>query len=110
MVVGERLAPVPIPDAWRQRVGTYEINNLGDEEAYTDHIRLSYQEGFLVVSARGRKPTPFELTCALAPISDTEALVMGLGAGGGETVEVFQQAGEEVLGYSGYMLKRTSTN
>ncbi len=109
MVVGERLIPVPIPPAWLQRVGTYEITNLEDEEKYTDQIRLSYQEGFLVVSTRVTKPTPFELTYALDPISDTEATVMGIGPWGGETLEVIRQSGEELGRFSGYLLKRTST-
>ncbi|MEK6802177.1 MAG: hypothetical protein AABZ34_05880 [Nitrospirota bacterium] len=109
MVVGERIHPVPIPSAWHHRVGSYEIIDLGEEEALLDRLRLSIQDGFLVLTGRFTKPTPFEFIHALEPLSDTEAIVMGLGLGGGETFDVLQEAGEEGYRYSGYRLKRTST-
>ena len=49
---------------------------------------------------RFTKPTPFEFTHALEPLSDTEAIVMGLGLGGGVTFEVIPRAGEEIVRYS----------
>lgn len=109
MVVGERIHPVPIPPAWLHRVGRYEIMDLPEEEASVDRLRLSVQDEFLVVTGRLTKPKPVEFTLALKPLSDTEALVMGLGFGTGETLQVIQQSGEEIGRYSGYRLKRTST-
>lgn len=109
MVVGERIRPVPIPSSWHQRVGSYDIIDPGKEEALLDRLRLSVQDDFLVMTGRFTKPTPFEFTHALEPLSDTEAIVMGLGMGAGETVEVLQEAGEEIVRYSGYRLRRTST-
>lgn len=109
MVVGERIKPVPIPPAWLRRVGRYEIIDLPEEEASVDRLRLSVQDEFLVVTGRVTKPTPVEFTLALEPLSDTEAVVMGLGFGAGETLEVIPEPGEEFGYYSGYRLKRTST-
>ena len=109
MVVGERIRPVPIPSAWLRRVGHYEIMDLPAEEVSLDRLRLSVQDEFLVVTGRFTKPKPVEFTLALKPLSDTEAVVMGLGFGSGETLEVIQQSGEEFGQFSGYRLKRTST-
>ncbi len=108
MVVGMRIHPVPIPSAWRQRVGRYDILDLPEDEVFVDQLRLSVQDEFLVVTGRFTKPKPVEFTLALEPLSDTEAVVMGLGFGHGETLEVFHQSGEEFGRYSGYRLKRTS--
>lgn len=108
MVMGERIAPVPISPRWLRRVGTYDMIDVGEEGALLDRLRVSVQDGFLVLTGRFIKPTAFEFTHALAPLSDTEAVVMGFGFAAGETVEVVQQAGEEVLQYSGYQLKRIS--
>lgn len=108
MVVGERIHPVPIPSAWLRRVGHYEIMDLPAEEVIVDQLRLSVQDEFLVVTGRITKPKPFEFTFALEPLSDTEAIVTGLGVGAGETLEVIHQSGEEFGQFSGYRLKRTS--
>lgn len=109
MVVGERIHPVPIPPAWLRRVGHYEIMGLPEEEVSLDRLRLSVQDEFLVVTGRVTKPKPVEFTLALKPLSDTEAIVMGLGFGTGETLEVIHQSGEEFGQFSGYRFKRTST-
>lgn len=108
MVAGERIHPVPIPPAWLRRLGRYEIMNLPEEEIFIDRLRLSVQDEFLVVTGRITKPTPVEFTLALEPLSDTEAVVMGLGFGTGETLEVIHERNEEFAYYSGYRLKRTS--
>lgn len=110
LVVGTRIHPVPIPPAWRQRVGRYEILDLPEDEVFVDRLRLSVQDEFLVVTGRVTKPKPVEFAFALEPLSDTEAVVMGLGFGSGETVEVLPQAGEETLTYSGHKLKKISKN
>lgn len=109
MVMGERIRPVPIPSAWLRRVGRYEITGLPEEEALVDRLRLSVQDEFLVVTGRFTKPKPVEFNLALEPLSDTEAVVRGVGFGTGETLEVIQRSGEEFGRYAGYVLKRTST-
>ncbi len=109
MVMGERIHPVPIPSAWLRRVGRYEIIDLPAEEVIVDQLRLSVQDEFLVVTGRITRPKPVEFTFALEPLSDTEAVVTGLGVGAGETLEVIHQSGEEFGQFSGYKLKRTST-
>ncbi len=108
MVVGARIHPVPIPSAWLRRVGNYDIIDLPEEAAFVDRLRLSVKDEFLVVTGRFTKPKPVEFTFALNPLSDTEAVVMGVGFGAGETLDVIQQSDEEFGRYAGYILKRTS--
>ncbi len=110
MLVGERISATPIPAAWLRRLGTYEIVNLGEDLPYLQRIRLSAQDGLLVMSRRVTRPEPLEMSHALAPVSETEAAVRGIGFGLGETIEVIQEGGEERVRYAGYVLKRTSTN
>ena len=108
IVVGERISTVPIPPEWLRRLGTYEIVNLADNVTFLDRIRLSHRDGFLVLVCRYITPETVEVTHALAPWSATEVTVMGVGGGGGETIEVIQEMREERLRYAGYVLKRTS--
>ena len=58
MVVGERIHPVPIPFSWLRRVGSYDIIDVGQEETLLDRLRLTVQDGFLVLNGRFTKPTP----------------------------------------------------
>jgi len=58
MVVGERIHPVPIPFSWLRRVGRYDIIDVGQEETLLDRLRLTVQDGFLVLNGRFTKPTP----------------------------------------------------
>ncbi len=106
MLVGERLGATPIPAAWLRSVGTYEIIHLGEDLPYLQRIRLSVHDGFLVMSRRVTRPEPLEMSHALAPVSETEATVRGVGFGLGETIDVVHEGGEERLRYAGYVLKR----
>lgn len=109
MLVGERIGATPIPAAWLRRVGTYEIVNLGEDLPYLERIRLSAHDGFLVMSRRVTRPEPLEMSHAVLPVSETEAIVRGIGFGLGETIDVVHEGGEERLRYAGYVLRRTSS-
>ena len=106
-LAGERLQPGPIPEKWQQRTGEYEIINGGDDTVPVENVRLRYAEEIL--SAEYTMPHFSEQTMslALAPISETEAVICGLGRGKGETVRVITREGEELLAYSGYLLRKT---
>ena len=45
----------------------------------------------------------------IAPVSDTEAIILGLGSGMGETIRAVTIDGQEHLQYSGYQLRKIST-
>ena len=46
------------------------------------------------------------MSVALRPLNDNEAVIYGLGRGMGETVRAVTVGGEELLSYSGYLLRK----
>jgi len=105
-LLGERIEPVPIPEAWLARAGEYDIANLGDDAPVLQKLRMRHDGGLLVVDYI--MPYFFSATRSLAikPISDSEAILYGLGRGMGETVEAVTVNGQEYLKYSGYLLRK----
>lgn len=106
MLVGERIEPVPVPESWLGRLGAYEIANAGDDTILVEDIRLRYSDGILRIDYRLPLFFPGTLNIAVAPLSDTEAVFRGLGRGLGETILVEKVDGEEMLRYSGYLLRK----
>jgi CubicO group peptidase (beta-lactamase class C family) len=107
VLVGQKmaLAAAPITPAWRQRLGSYEIEDGGNDHLFTRNIRLIEDQGQLVVDV-AIEDEPARTRIPLKPLSDTEALLLGLLDDGGETLGVGQFNGEERLLFSGYQLKR----
>jgi hypothetical protein len=106
MLVGERIRPVPIPEAWHKRVGEYEIVNAGEDATLVDRIRLRQDNGLLVVEYAMPLFTDGRMTLAIEPLSDSEAVISGLGRGMGETIRAVIVDGVEMLRYSGYLLRK----
>jgi len=46
------------------------------------------------------------MTVAIVPVSASEAVISGLGRGMGETIRIVNVGGEEMIRYSGYLLKK----
>lgn len=112
-LAGERIQPVPMPQSWRQRLGAYEVVNGGDDILKVLGARLYQQQGLLLLEGEFcfGPHTPVEKqTLAIAPQSDREAVICGLGRGLGETIRVVEVDGAEELQYSGYILKRKHNN
>ena len=105
-LAGEQLKPTPVPDKWQQRSGEYEFINAGDDTVLVDKVRLRYEDGLLTAEYTLPLFTDQTLSLALAPLSETEAVICGLGRGKGETVRVVTQEGRELLAYSGYLLRK----
>lgn len=108
LLVGERIQPVPIPEKWQRRLGKYEIINAGDDQILVEGIGLRDDAGLLVIHLAIPLFFKGRLNFALKPISDTEAVIYGLGRGMGETIEVVTVGKEELLRYSGYLLRKRS--
>lgn len=103
--VGVRLKPAAIPATWQQRAGAYEIVNREDDAVLLDSVRLNVAEDLLTLEYT----TPLSdqpRTLALTTLSDTEAVIAGLGQGKGETVRVVARGDGELLTYSGYLLRK----
>jgi CubicO group peptidase (beta-lactamase class C family) len=106
MLLGERIQPMPIPSAWMKRLGKYEIINPGDDHVLVEGIRLRNDAGLLVIDYSIPLVMKGTLQFALKPISETEAVIYGLGRGMGETIGVVTVRNDEMLTYSGYLLKK----
>jgi CubicO group peptidase (beta-lactamase class C family) len=101
-VVGERIPPGPVPKVWLERVGRYELLNPDAEFPLTDP-QLKLREGQLCMSYKLPRLSPMTIQVPLRAISDTEAVVLGLGRTRGETLRAIRVNGEERLRYSGFI-------
>lgn len=113
--LGEKIQPVSISDAWLNRLGTYEIMNAGDDELFFKDFRLRYDSGLLQLDVTFPVANNIKVSLALTPVSDTEAVICGLGDYMGETIRVVtvsssSHSDEERLMISGYELKLSRRN
>jgi CubicO group peptidase (beta-lactamase class C family) len=104
--IGERMRPVPVSAKWLGRMGEYEIANPGEDAVLPEKMRLRVDSGFLSVDYS--IPILFDgmMSFTLDPVSDTEAIIRGIGRGMGETVRVVTVNGEDMLSYSGYLMRK----
>lgn len=110
LLVAEKVTPVSISPVWKSRLGRYQIANIGDDVTMVDNIELREEGGLLLVDYRLVEFGGAKVSNVLRPISDNEAVLAGLWRGMGETVRVVVNGGVEQLVYSGYQLKRLSTD
>jgi hypothetical protein len=108
MLVGEKAAIVPIPEAWRMRLGRYELTNAGDDTRLFDKVVLREADGLLLLDYALPEFGNLTITSVLRPTSDDEAVLVGLWRGMGETVRAAGGADGDRLRYSGYELRRPS--
>lgn len=107
MRMGERIQAPANLDAWRKRLGEYEITNFGDYElshigAKPRTIRLVEERGFLSIEISFGEALGQPTRMLLMPSSDTEARVPETLAGGGEALRVVTENGVEQFVFSGY--------
>ena len=102
-IFGERVTPQAIPESWLARLGTLEVQGTDNNMRFSGN-RLVNDDGILVMSYRLKMPVLPETKASLPirPISDKEAIILGLGRGMGETVRIVNVGGKEVLRFSGY--------
>ena len=106
LLVGERIKPVPIPEAWQKHVGEYEIVNAGDDVVMVDKVRVRQDNGLFMVDYSVPLFSNETLSLAIVPLSESEAVICGLGRGMGETIRMVKVGGEEMFRYSGYIFKK----
>jgi CubicO group peptidase (beta-lactamase class C family) len=109
MVFGEKISPPAVPQKWLDRIGVYEIANAGNDVLFFDGARIGREEGFLIIEYYSSLLSDGAVKLPIAPVSDTEAIILGLGSGMGETIRVVSINGQECLQYSGYQLRKIST-
>ena len=108
MLVGDKVSPPESLGAWQRRLGDYEITNLGKDRRLIGRIRLTQDRGYLVAELTATDSPGQPLRTAMMPLSDTEALALGVLSNAGETVRVKTVDGEDRLMLSGYEARRVA--
>ena len=109
MFVGEKIIPTPITTTWKSRTGSYEIINPTSGTFYKD-LELDIENGFLVVRFGVQLPYQDDIAgnsqLVLQVVDDQNAIINGLGSDMGETLRVVHQDGDELLAWSGLLLRK----
>ncbi len=101
-VLGEKIPLEPVPERWKQRVGHYRLLNPDPGFPLLDP-QVKIVDGQLCMSYRLPLLSNSTIRVPLRPVSDTEAIILGLGRTRGETLRAVKVDGEERLRYSGYI-------
>jgi len=109
VVLGEKISPVPVPEVWLDRIGTYKVVNQ-DEEFPITESELKLNNGQLCMSYKMPVLSSKRIQVPVKPISDTEAIILGLGRTRGETLRAIEVDGEERLRYSGFVGRKSETD
>ncbi len=100
----QKIQPVEIPPAWKDREGDYELENPDGQFEFS-RISLGEKEGFLTVtlkvSFKAFDLKDQEFKVALLPLSNEDAVIPGLFYGDGGTLHAGQDNPARVY-YSGY--------
>jgi CubicO group peptidase (beta-lactamase class C family) len=105
-ILGEKRETTPESLTWKQREGEYKPQQPEGEFVFIDSLTLRYEGGNLLAIMRQseqRQPTSF----LLEVVSDTEAVLPGLGRHLGDTIQVVTKDGQEYLRYNGYLWQKT---
>ncbi len=104
ILLGEKIEPTPISEAWMKRLGEYGLVQPDNYLPVIEKAQLHCEDNFLmlevVVPILGDYGIE-RLKFAIQPISDKEAVLYGLGRNMGETIQVVSDGGVEKLRYSG---------
>ena len=106
LLIAEKIVPSPVSAAWIKRAGEYRIENLGDDFPLLETVRLRFENNMLLAECEAPFFYKGAVRFPLRTMSDTEAIIEGLGRGMGETVRAVRENGKEELRYSGYVLRR----
>lgn len=102
----QKIPKYKITKSWINRIGSYE-SSIPDEQFRIQSFKLSMEKSILLVniSIQGKSSdyNVTKLKIALEPISDTEAIIIGLANGEGGTIRVISDGITEQLYYSGFL-------
>jgi len=104
-LLGERVRDEAIPKKWKKRVGNYKVINP-DSGFEMKNTKVAIEQGMLNISYRMPKLSNKIISVPIRPISDTKAIVLGLGRMRGEVLQVVMVKGKECLKYSGYIVRK----
>ena len=101
----EKVDPAPLPNAWQNMLGRYQIVNP-DPKGSPQDITLSNEKDVLVLRYKNPLWHAGEAKNFLVPRSGTEALTLGIGRSSGETMRMVEIDGETGLHIWGYKMKK----
>ncbi len=100
-VLGQKVPTIKIPDAWKKRTGIYRVQNP-DELFPIKETELFIEDGMLYMRYKMPLLSSRPIQSPLQPISDDEAIILGLGRTRGETIRAYRKGQQEHVHYSGY--------
>ncbi|MDO8291673.1 MAG: serine hydrolase domain-containing protein [Gallionella sp.] len=104
-LLGEKLQPQSASEALIDYVGKYEIVSQ-DMGVTPTSLALHYEDGIFIAECTFAQLPNIVLRVGINPISDTEALISGLGSSRGETVRLFKdKTGKHIL-FSGLDMRK----
>jgi len=108
LIFGEKIKPAPISSVWKNRLGEYEVTNLENEveSLVPKNVVFREKEGVLIVELSIDAFGLNNEQLPLQPLSDTEAILLGMGRGKRETIRVVTINGKEQIAYSGYLFSK----
>lgn len=104
-LLGASLPAVPVPRAWRERVGRWQVVNA-DAAAPVPEFRLLLHEHRLVLRYRLPLLAAEAIELPLVPVSDQAAVVAGIGRGRGDTLQAAGTGADAELRFSGLRARR----
>ncbi len=110
-LLGEKIESSPISEAWLKRIGEYELVDPGNYFPVIEKAQFKYEDNFLVLDVTIPIFGDYgidRLRFAVQPLSNQEAILLGLGRNMGETIQVVSDHGIERLRYSGCEFIRKS--
>ena len=110
-MLGEKVPPADVSAVWQNRQGRYvPVNNLQPDIYKIKHIDLHYSTGYLTASVKMKAGDVVKY--ALKPVSNTQAVVSGLGRSLGATLfwdnldNDGSMSSEDTIRYLGVRFKR----
>jgi CubicO group peptidase (beta-lactamase class C family) len=105
MVLGEKVRRQAPSPAWQARIGHYVIENP-DPGFPVESVELKLRDEDLCLRYRMPALSPAIVQVPLGPLSDGEAVILGLGRTRGETLRFIDSTEGERLRYSGLIGRR----
>lgn len=104
-LVGERLQPPSSREALIDYVGKYEIVSQ-DIGVTPTSLALRYEDGMFIAECSFAQLPDIVLRVGVNPISDTEAVISGLGSSRGETIRLYKNKTETHMVFSGLDMRK----
>jgi len=106
VVLGEKLPAEPIPAAWMQRLGRYEIINPDPGFPLQD-LTLSLNDGKVCLGYRMPVLSSKRIQMPVRPVDEDSGIIVGLGRSRGDTLRFVGHGkdDEPLLRWSGYLAR-----